>query len=161
MKKSRILIAFTVFSLILLPVLFAFGAGSVTQTLDKYPNANMRIWTLAFTGDSSKGTVPASTTTTAVTNDMMGWYIYTVETSPGVTGPTNQYDCTIKDTAGLDIAGGMLADRSSTVAEKIVPKVDTGNGLFGGVMVDSALTVACTGTSVASATWTMKAVLTK
>ena len=161
MKKSKILIALTVFSMILMPVLFVFGAGTVTQQLDKYPNANLRILTLSFTGDASNGTVPTSTTSAADTTDMLGWFIYTIQTIPGTTGPTSLYDCTISDTAGLDVAGGMLANRSSTVAEKIVPKIDSGSGLFGGVLVDSALAVACTGTTVPSATWTMKAVLTK
>ena len=53
--------------------------------------------------------------------------IRSIETIPGLLGapatnpPTDLYDITLLDKYSLDIAGGQLADRSATVAQKVVP----------------------------------------
>jgi hypothetical protein len=48
-----------------------------------------------------------------------GWYLYSVTTDPsGVSVPTDQYDVTLV-TAGEDIAGGLLANRSSTLTQTV------------------------------------------
>ncbi len=62
-----------------------------------------------------------------------------IETAPGENGnltddlPTDNYNIAIKDRYGLDIAGGNLAARSGTVAEKIVSS--------GKLIIDSELTL--------------------
>lgn len=54
-------------------------------------------------------------------------YIVGMETAPGKDGnltdnlPTDQYDITLDDPYDCDIAGASLANRSGTVAEKVVP----------------------------------------
>jgi hypothetical protein len=62
-----------------------------------------------------------------------------VETIPGALGvpatnpPTDQYDVTLVDNYGFDVAGGNLANRSNTVAEKVYPTSE--------IIVDSELTL--------------------
>jgi len=54
-------------------------------------------------------------------------YITAIETIPGVNGdktttcPTTLYDIVLNDSYGYDLAGGSLADRSASLAEKVVP----------------------------------------
>ena len=54
-------------------------------------------------------------------------YIVDIETIPGLNGdkttdcPTTLYDITLDDSYGYDLAGGALANRSASVAEKVVP----------------------------------------
>ena len=139
----------------------AFAVGSCVVTLDKYPNANMRILTFAWTGDSVTGVVPSTTTSTAITADIAGWYVYAIETNPGSVAPTASYDIVVNDVESLDIAGGMLANRSATATEKITPRLDSTYSIFGGVLLDSTLTMIITNQNVASATGTVKLLLSK
>ena len=85
---------------------------------------------------------------------------YAIETNPG-TAPTAGYDIVINDAESLDIAGGMLADRSATLTERITPRLDSTYSIFGGVLVDSALTLVITNQNAASATGTVKLYLAK
>ena len=56
--------------------------------------------------------------------------IHFIETAPGASGdlttnlPTAAYDLTLKDAYACDIAGGNLADRSGTAAERYVPTTE-------------------------------------
>lgn len=139
----------------------AMAVGTVTQTLDKYPNANMRVLTYSWTGDAANGTVPSTATSAAITADIAGWYVYAIETNPGTVAPTTLYDIVINDAESLDIAGGMLANRSATATEKITPRLDSTYSIFGGVLVDSTLTLVITNQSVNSAVGTVKLILAK
>lgn len=71
--------------------------------------------------------------------DKLKGYIVGIETIPGENGdkttdcPTNLYDITLDDPYGYDLAGGSLANRSSSVAEKVVPSSP--------IPVDSEITV--------------------
>lgn len=62
-----------------------------------------------------------------------------IETAPGLNGdlttalPTTLYDITLLDAYGLDVMDGTLANRSGTVAEKVVASA--------GIPVDSELTL--------------------
>lgn len=47
--------------------------------------------------------------------------VFGVETDPGSTAPAAAYDITLKDSYGLDIMGGVLADRSATATEFVQP----------------------------------------
>jgi len=146
--------------LLLFPV-FGNAAGTVTQKLDKYPNANMRVLTFTWTGDAADGTVPSTATSTAITADIAGWYVYAIETNPGAVAPTADYDVVVNDAEGLDIAGGMLANRSATATEKITPRLDSTYSIFGGVLIDGALTLVISNQSVVSATGTVKLILSR
>jgi hypothetical protein len=139
----------------------AWGAGSCTVKLDKYPLANMRVLTYSWIGDAANGTVPSTATTTAIDTDLAGWYVYAIETNPGAGPPTASYDIVINDAEGLDISGGMLADRSSTATEKITPRLDSTYNIFGGVLIDGALTLVITNQTQVSAVGTVKLLLSK
>jgi hypothetical protein len=81
--------------------------------------------------------------------------LHKVETIPGLNGdkgtslPTDQYDITLLDSYGLDIADGTLANRSGSLAEEVVYSqkmiLDTeltlavanaGSGLKGRIILD-------------------------
>ncbi len=138
-----------------------FAAGSCTVKVDKYPSGNMRVLTFSWTGDAGTGAVPDTTTDTDETADILGWYVYSIETNPGTPAPTASYDIVVNDAEGLDISGGMLADRSATATEKITPRLDTTYSIFGGVLIDGALTLKITNQTDVSATGTVKLLLSK
>ncbi len=77
------------------------------------------IVTLTCTGD---GTIAAYTFNPA-TYGVRGWYLYSVTTDPGTSAPTADYDITLVTdgtySAGEDIAGGKLADRSATATQTV------------------------------------------
>jgi hypothetical protein len=81
-----------------------------------------------------------------------------VRTSPGVQAPTNGTAVTIKsaDSPALDLMGGVVTV-SSTATTAFVPKIDSTN--YGKPSVDTALTVAITGNSVANAIVYVKLIL--
>jgi hypothetical protein len=89
-------------------------------------------------GDAANGSVPALVLDT---EDLCveGWYFYSAKTIPGAGGlaPTDQYDITIKDSDGLDIAGGLLENRGVVAAEI----VNIGNAAQGFTPVQGELTV--------------------
>ena len=151
--------------LILMALVFlacqADAAGSVTQAIKSYPNGNMKAVTFSWTGDAANGTVPSTATNAAITTEISGWYVYAIETDPGSVAPTTLYDIVINDASGFDIAGGQLANRSATATERVIPKLDATASLYGGSLVDGALTLVITGQSVVSATGTVKLLLSK
>ncbi len=154
-------------ALVTLCVMLAYGAaapGTITQKLDKYTNSNMQVLTWSWTGSADDGTVPSTgnaITSAVTTAAIAGWYVYSIETNPGSVAPTALYDIVINDAEGFDIAGGMLANRSASATEKILPRLDTANNIYGGALVDSALTLVITNQAVHSATGTVKLVLTR
>lgn len=148
-----------IMAVIVLLVGQAWAAGSVTQTLDKYPNVNMRVLTFSWVGAAAGGAVTPVATTAAITEDIAGWYVYAIETNPGAGPPSIAYDITINDAEGLDIAGGTLADRSATSTQKVTPCLDTAHSIYGGVLIDGALTLTITNQIVNSAAGTVKLIL--
>ena len=71
--------------------------------------------------------------------DEISGYIVGIETIPGLNGdkttdcPTALYDITLDDSYGYALAGGSLANRSASVAEKVVPSQP--------IPIDSEITV--------------------
>lgn len=47
--------------------------------------------------------------------------VYMVETDPGTTAPTANYDMTLLNNNGIDIMGGNLANRSATLTQRASP----------------------------------------
>jgi hypothetical protein len=60
-------------------------------------------------------------------------FIRKIVTDPGATAPTDQYDITLTDEDGYDVAGGSLANRATATTEAVVPSAP--------IYVDSELTV--------------------
>ncbi len=63
-------------------------------------------------------TVP-STTITAATYGIEGWYFYSAETNPGAGPPTDNYDIVINDADSIDLAGGLLMNRDTSTTEMV------------------------------------------
>jgi len=92
--------------------------------------------TITCTGDSTNGTFTSTSLPVPV-----GW-ITRVETNPGSPAPDSNYDITLTNANGLDMAQGNLANRSATVTQFI----ETVNW-----QTDGSLTVNISGNTVNSA----------
>jgi hypothetical protein len=144
-------------ALAILLVLFAFSTvwavGKVTITSDNIfidQGVARKVVTLSWIGDSGNGTIP-TITIDANTYKITGWYLYSVETNPGSVAPTDDYDIVINDADGLDIVGGLLANRDVTNTELIL----VGTATHGYPVVRSDLSVVWSNQAVHSATGTL------
>lgn len=59
-------------------------------------------------------------------NSKMNGFILALVTDPGAAAPTTLYDITIEDDKGVDILGGVGADRSATAVEAVAVPLDSG-----------------------------------
>ncbi len=112
-------------------------AGTVTEL--RTPGYRMITVELTCVADVSDGSFPDF--------DIEGlreWFLYSLETAPGVTKPTDNYDVEIQSSRGTDLLGGNGADRDTTNKEIVYP--DTAPA-----MVDGTLTQVITNNSVNSA----------
>jgi len=132
-----------------------YGAGTITQTMSPQGfNNDNQIIEITAVGDASTGSFPATTmlryNSTLANTD--GWSIIAVETDPGSTAPTANWDLTFVDASGLDLLNSQCINRSATATERCsadpIP-------LYGNV----AVTI--TGNSVNSATITIKVYIVK
>lgn len=87
-------------------------AGSVTITYVGFDTVKYVQW--AWTSDAS-GDV-SGTDTVALSGVPLRWV-----TNPGSTAPTDDYDITVLDDDGIDIANGGLADRDTSNTEHFIP----------------------------------------
>lgn len=96
----------------------AADAGTWTVTYDKV-DASSAIktvtfsWTAAADG-SVEYAIPAATL-----SYMKGSYIYWVETNPGATAPTDNYDIVLNSSGGADLFRGKLINRDETNTEVV------------------------------------------
>ena len=120
------------------------SAGVLAVTRQSSPEKSLTQLTLDWTSDAS-GNVSqdigiAYGDVRCVRGGLVG-----VETIPGILGdlttdlPTNLYDITLLNPYSLDIVAGVLADRSGTVAEQVLPTKTIPN------IQDIALTIANAG----------------
>jgi len=116
----------------------AGSALTVTMSNPFGDDCDKNVIVLDWTSDSSAGTVAIDIASTfaaaqlAVSQALpqpkkIKGYIKAIETIPGLLGdktttcPTTLYDITLDDPYDYDLAGGSLADRSASLAEKVVP----------------------------------------
>ena len=85
-------------------------AGSVTVT--HYELGNIRKIVCVCVGDAGDGTFP-NTVLPRIEGRLLD-----LETDPGATKPTDNYDVTIEDAGGHDVLEGVGADRDDTNTEK-------------------------------------------
>ena len=96
---------------------FALGgltvsSGTITSWSDEIIGpSGIRLLQISYVTASSGGTF-----TVITDHDINGW-ILKVQTDPGATAPTGDYDIDLDDANGEDIMGGALEDRSATVTE--------------------------------------------
>ena len=142
MKKfSRI--GLLVIALLLLCAQVVWSAGASTTYTITYIGYKVYKHTFTWTGDSSTGAVNSFTT------QKITGYVFSGITNPGTTGPTDNYDITLKDENGVDVFGGELLNRDTANSEQAVPKI--GNA-YGTRFVSSKLTFAVADQNVNSAT---------
>jgi hypothetical protein len=125
-------------------------AGTVTQsTVDLHATARRikKVCTIEWIADATDHTVP---TTNIIVPD--GWILYSAETIPGSTAPTDNYDIVLNDADGLDVAGGLLANRDEANAELVL----LGSAAHGyPLMRNGSLSFVLTNNLVDSATGTL------
>lgn len=93
----------------------SFAAGVVRQDITALADGQYML-EMACTANTA-GVVSATETDEAIDG-----LVYLVETVPdATTAPTNLYDLTLTTRDGLDIMGGNLANRSSTVVQRAQP----------------------------------------
>jgi hypothetical protein len=149
MKKVIAVIAL----LLVLIASTAMAAGTVTVTTQT-GSGDAIIVHFAWTADAADGSVPAT-----LSGEGEDWpinysgCIYAMETNPGSTAPTADYDITLTDSDGVDMLGGGGADRSATVSEIVPAKIGT---VFGCFPTQNEFTLTITNNSVNSATGTVK-----
>jgi hypothetical protein len=153
MKKITFVLSF----LILIPCLVWAAAGSWGTPSPVLPNnaSAFKTWSITFTASADNATIPNYTTTTTDQNFMKGYWIFGVETDPGSTGPTDNYDVVINNAASRDIMGGALSNRDSSTTEFAMALAADGVTKYS-PPVDGALTIAVSGNSVNSATSSIK-----
>ena len=87
-----------------------------TETVNVLGERQRKIITFTCTSD---GSGIATYSFSPATFGVRGWYLYNVTTDPsGVSAPTDSYDVTYV-VGGEDIAGGLLANRSSTLTQTV------------------------------------------
>ena len=118
-------------------------AGTVVETITS-GFGRMEVITLTCTGDASDGSFPA----TALTNKFSG-YLLALETNPGATAPTANYDIVLNDAEGVDVLAGVGANRHTTTSEKVA--IIWATSLNPPVHASDTLTWTITGNSVNSA----------
>ena len=131
----------------------AWAVGTVAITSSNVTvqgNVWRKVITLSWVADAATATVPPTTITTA-TYGIGGWYLYTAETNPGSTAPTGNYNIVLNDADGLDVAGGLLANRDATATEI----VNVGASAHGYPAIRGDLTFVLSDNVVNSATGTL------
>jgi hypothetical protein len=132
----------------------AFGVGTVTQSLSKNRADTVAVLTFTWTADVGDASVPSTTTSTAITAALQHYFLYMMETDPGGTAPTDNYDIVVNDANGNDILGGLGADRDTANTETVMPLIGGAN--YAPRPIDTALTLVITNNAVNSATGVVK-----
>ena len=89
------------------------SAGTITSWSDtQVGSRGVRLLQISYVTGSGTFTVTSD-------REMTGWILH-IETDPGTTTPTDNYDITVKNDNGRDIAGGGLSNRDQTNTEYLV-----------------------------------------
>jgi len=128
--------------------------GTVTVTSAYAPAGGVTKVTFSWIANAAgAATIPATSSSTEwpVTGRNVGCIAF-VDTNPGSTAPTDNYDITLTNADGLDIMGGSLANRDTADTERAAPLI----GTFAGCVAEtSAFTLNITNNSVNSADGTV------
>lgn len=117
-------------------------AGTVVETHER--KGPIGVVEFTCTGDSSDGSFPQHELTTKISGQLLA-----LETNPGATAPTSNYDVALNDAEGLDVLHSQGANRHTSTTEKV--SIVFGTYFHPPVSWDDTLTLAITGNSVASA----------
>lgn len=141
MKK---IVSILVIILFLMVHVTAMGAGTATYTITEPRDGKAMIINVSVTDDGASGT-------TATFDNVVGWWFCSMETNPGSTAPTDNYDIALNTAGGFDILGGAGENRDTASTETAYPTIDSTTGQKACVPVNSPLTMSVSGNSVANA----------
>ena len=127
-------------------------AGSATFNLDKL-GINAMVLNIAWVGDASAGTVPATAVPAQIAKTIKGLSVVLATVNPSSPAPTDGFKITITDSDGIDVLGGALDGLSSTVSYQATP-ILVGSGVKR--VTDGTLTFNIADTAVASSVGTCK-----
>jgi hypothetical protein len=113
-------------------------------TVQRTKGGGIRALRFSCVGDAADGTIPAT-----VIPSISG-LLLAIETNPGGTAPTANYDVTLVDANGHDVLEGVGADRHTSNTEKAAI-VFTGTSTHPPVAGDDALTLTFANQAVNSA----------
>lgn len=150
MKRLSIL---AILLMLLIPaVALSVGTGTYTTSYnpDQATNYKTKILTVSITDDT------AGTTVALAETDVLGYFLCSMETNPGGTAPTDDYDIVINTAGGADLLGGAGMNRDQTNTEIAYPTIDSTSGQKGCVPINSALSLVLSGNSVNNATVAIK-----
>lgn len=133
-----------VLALLLAPSVAFAAASTITTSTHQMPGQDVRVVTFTAVADTSDGTFLATA------SEVIDGYVFMVVTNPSAS-LTADYDIVLTDTDGIDVMGGMLANRHTTASEQAIPKVDTTNGIYGPRYVQGAVTLGISNNSDTSA----------
>ena len=119
MRKLLVVLAALLVTLMFTPS-GGWAAGTVTDG-GAIPYGSKE-YELVFTwvGDASDGSVPSTASSIAIDG-----YVYKITTNPDSPAPTDNYAITLTDKDGVDVLGGLGANRDTANSETIVPKAGT------------------------------------
>jgi len=145
MRLKAFLVALLFSAVVLLPqAVFAVVSSCEQSVQSKMWSGDMRTLDFEWTADSTDGSFTAEESDW----EILGW-IVAVETNPGATAPTADYDITLTSEEGTDLLGGAGADRSTSANEITFPYV---NSVYQPVPVYGTITLNITNNSENSAT---------
>ena len=120
------------------------AAGTIAQSYVSVGNVRKVVFTC--TADAADGSFPS----TALTTKFEGRLI-AIETNPGATAPTDNYDIVLTDAQGLDVLQGVGANRDTANTE-MANIIFASTSLHPVVDESDTLTLAITNNAVNSAT---------
>ena len=115
------------------------AGSSVTETA--VLRGPVKVIILSCVGDDTDGSIPRTAIATKISGKLLA-----LETNPGATAPTANYDIVLNDADGIDVLGGAGANRHTTSSEKVALPFGTYFGVP--VAYDDVLTLVITNQSV-------------
>jgi hypothetical protein len=146
---KRLILVLVILLALVAPNAMAAGTVEVTTSIG---SGSSVIVIFSWTADASDGSVPATSSSTKWPTAYTGC-VYAMETNPGSTAPTDDYDITLTDTDGVDLLGGQGANRDTATSEIVPAKIGS---VFACAPTHEAFTLNITNNSVNSATGTVK-----
>lgn len=137
---------FSVFLVSLYSILISttsFAANASTTYSATHLGFGIYEHTIRWTADDATGAV-----NTVNIPELQGAVFMGFTIPDAVAAPTDEYDIVLTDKYGIDVFGGVLANRSNTTPQQVVPKI---GAAYGTRYAKSRLTFTLSGNSVNSA----------
>lgn len=140
------------FAILLLLTSAPAWAATVTQKIT-FQSQQLVVLTINWTSANPAADFTADLNALLMQQITGKYFLYAMETDPGATAPTDNYDVALNDANGMDILGGAGADRDTENTEKVMPRI---NGVEAPVPIDGTITLSVANNAVNSANGTIK-----